>query len=185
VNREVRSRNIGMFYRWTGMLSRFSTEAHTLDPVCGPPPHTACKLKEWKDFLETVRDEPLLDKLKDVNRFMNKYPYVDDIVNWGYVNHWETPYEFQRVSGNCKDYAIAKFMSLRALGVPNSKMRITVLRDLNLGGIIHAVLVVSEGEKSYILDNQIKQVVTTDEVYHYEPIYSINEEYWWQHFMIK
>ena len=184
VNREVESDNIRMFPRWTGMLSRYSAEGHALDSVCGAPQHTPCKLKEWKEFLLELRDAPLLEKLTEVNRFLNKYPYIDDIVNWGFDNYWETPYEFQRKSGNCKDYAIAKFMSLRAIGVPNDIMRITVLKDLNLGGVIHAILVVSLNEKSYILDNQIKQVVSTDSVYHYMPIYSINEEHWWQHFML-
>jgi len=178
INREVRSDNIGMFPRWTGVLSRFYGEAKTFDSVCGPQKNSPCKLKEWKDFLEGLRDAPIVEKLEEINRFLNKYPYVDDIVNWGFVNYWETPYEFQRKSGNCKDYAIAKFMSLRALGVSNDMMRIYVLKDLNLGGIIHAVLVVSVGETSYMLDNQIKQVVTTDRVYHYVPIYSINEEHW-------
>lgn len=185
VNREVISNDIEMFPRWTGMLSRYAAEAQTLEDVCGKPPHTPCKLKEWKDFLISIRDEPLLEKLRQVNRFLNKYPYIDDVVNWGFDNYWETPYEFQRKSGNCKDYAIAKFMSLRAIGVPNDMMRIVVLKDLNLGGIIHAILVVSDDEKSYILDNQIKQVVTTDKVYHYVPIYSINEEHWWQHFVLE
>jgi predicted transglutaminase-like cysteine proteinase len=182
-NREVRSTNIKMFPRWTGMVGRYAVENHTLDSVCGSERDQPCKLKEWKAFLEGLREAPLYEKVKEINRYLNKYPYIDDIVNWGFDNYWETPYEFQRKSGNCKDYAIAKFMSLRAIGVPNDLMRITVLRDLNLGGAIHAVLVVSVDEKNYILDNQIKQVVPTDKVYHYVPIYSINEEYWWQHFM--
>ncbi len=186
VNREVESDNIKMFPRWTGMLSRYSSDARKLDDVCGARPHPSspCKLLEWKNFLEDLRNAPLVEQLREVNRFLNKYPYIDDIVNWGFDNYWETPYEFQRKSGNCKDYAIAKFMSLRAIGVSNDIMRIVVLKDLNLGGIIHAILVVSTDEKSYILDNQIKQLVTTDKVYHYVPIYSINEEHWWQHFVL-
>ncbi|MDD4615827.1 MAG: transglutaminase-like cysteine peptidase [Alphaproteobacteria bacterium] len=179
VNREVRSDNVRMFPRWTGMLARYSAENHTLDKVCGSERDQPCKLKEWKSFLEGLRNAPLMEKIVEVNRLVNKYPYVDDI-----LNYWETPYEFQRRSGNCKDYAIAKYLSLRAIGVPDDIMRITVLRDLNLGGVIHAVLVVTVDEKNYILDNQIKQVVSTDKIYHYVPIYSINEEHWWQHFML-
>jgi predicted transglutaminase-like cysteine proteinase len=173
-----------MFPRWMDMLSRYNAESHSLDTVCGSEQYSACKLKDWKEFLENLRGEPLLNQIEAVNRFLNKYPYIDDIVNWGFDNYWETPYEFQRKSGNCKDYAIAKFMSLRALGVSNDKMRVEVVRDLNLGGIIHAVLVVFIDEKAYMLDNQIKQVVTTDKIYHYVPIYSINEQHWWQHFML-
>lgn len=179
--REIRSDDISMFTKWTGMLERYDAESHTLDDICGSDQYSTCKLKEWKEFLDGLRGAPLKKQLHAINRFINKYPYVDDIVNWGVKNYWETPYEFQRKSGNCKDYSIAKFMSLRALGVPGDKMRLEVVRDLNLGGVIHAVLVVFEGKKAYMLDNQIKQVMLTDQVYHYVPIYSINEQHWWRH----
>jgi len=184
INREVESDNIDMFPRWVGMLERYKGEAHTLDTICGGQLYSACKLKEWKEFLEGLRDESLMDQIDAIDHFINQYPYIDDIVNWGFDNYWETPYEFQRKSGNCKDYAIAKFMSLRALGVSNSLMRVVVVQDLNLGGIIHAVLVVFVDGKAYILDNQIKQVIPALSVYHYVPIYSINEQHWWRHFML-
>jgi len=48
INREVRSENINMFPRWTGMLARFNAEAHTLDAICGVEQNTPCKLKDWK-----------------------------------------------------------------------------------------------------------------------------------------
>lgn len=185
INREVQSDNIKMFPRWIDMLARYNSEARTLENICGSDPYSPCKLKDWKDFLEGLRGAPIAQQMDAVNRYLNKYPYIDDIVNWGFDNYWETPYEFQRRSGNCKDYAIAKFMSLRALGVPNDIMRVEVVRDLNLGGVIHAVLVVNVGDKSYVLDNQIKQVVLTTKIYHYVPIYSINEQHWWQHFMLE
>ncbi|MDR3424759.1 MAG: transglutaminase-like cysteine peptidase [Alphaproteobacteria bacterium] len=185
IDREKEFDNIQMFPRWIDMLSRYNAESHTLNAICGADPYSPCKLKDWKATLEGLRGKPLPEQLDAVDRFINAYPYVDDIVNWGFDNYWETPYEFQRKSGNCKDYAIAKFMSLRALGVPNSQMRVVVVRDLNLGGIIHAVLIVFIDEKGYILDNQIKQVMPADKIYHYVPIYSINERHWWQHFMLE
>ena len=73
-------------------------------------------------------------------------------------------------------------MSLRALGVEGDVLRVAVVQDLNLGGIIHAVLVVYIGSTAYILDNQIKQVMLATKIYHYVPIYSINEKHWWQQF---
>ena len=185
ISHEVRHSNIDMFPRWTGMLERYETEANKLNTICGDEQHNPCKLKEWKSFLEGIKNEPLYKQLEEINRFVNKYPYVDDIVNWGFNNYWETPYEFQRKSGNCKDYAIAKFMSLRALGVPNELMRILVVKDLNLRGTIHAVLIVYSDEKSYILDNQIKQVMPAEKIYHYMPIYSINESNWWRHTVLQ
>lgn len=181
VNREEQSDNVGEFPRWTDMLSRYDAEAHTLENICGDERYSACKLKEWKDFLAGLQGKPLMEQMTAVNHFINKYPYIDDIVNWGTDNYWETPYEFQRKSGNCKDYAIAKFISLRAIGVMGDVVRVAVVQDLNLGGIIHAVLIVFVGKDAYILDNQIKQVMPAVKIYHYVPIYSINEDHWWRY----
>jgi predicted transglutaminase-like cysteine proteinase len=60
-------------------------------------------------------------------------------------------------------------------------LRVVVVQDLNLGGIIHAVLIVFIGKDAYILDNQIKQVVPALKIYHYVPIYAINEDHWWKY----
>ena len=62
---------------------------------------------------------------------------ITDMDHWGVVEKWSLPTDGY---GDCEDYAISKFMSLRALGVPNNLMRVEIVRDLNLGGIIHAVL---------------------------------------------
>ena len=87
---------------------------------------------------------------------------------------------FRMQNGDCEDYAIAKFMALRALGFENPEMRIVVLNDLNLG-IAHAILVVYVDGKALVLDNQIRSVVPADSIRHYQPVYSVNEEGWWLH----
>jgi len=185
INNEVRADNIEMFPKWMGMLSRYDVESRMLDDVCNEDPYSPCKLKEWGKTMETLLGKPRLEQMDTVNRFVNQYPYIEDIVNWGVEDYWANVYEFQRKSGDCEDYAIAKFMSLRALGVPNEDMRIAVVQDLNLGGILHAVLIVFNEGQVYVLDNQIKQVMLATDIYHYKPIYSINETHWWRHIMIQ
>ena len=71
-------------------------------------------------------------------------------------------------------------MSLRSLGFDDSRLRIVVLQDLNLG-LPHAILVVYHKGRAFVLDNQIKFVVPAEKVYHYKPYYSINENHWWLH----
>jgi predicted transglutaminase-like cysteine proteinase len=104
------------------------------------------------------------------------------MVNWGMEDYWETPYEFQEISGDCEDYAISKYYSLRAIGVPADRMRVIIVQDLNLGGIIHAILGVYEDGDLLILDNQAKQVLPAMRIYHYRPIYGVNEEAWWAYY---
>lgn len=185
VNNEVMASNVQIFPKWMGMLSRYDAVSHTLDSACGEAQYSPCKLKGWQKYLQSLRGRPVLRQMDAVNRYLNQYPYVEDIVNWGLEDYWETPYEFQLKSGDCEDYAISKFMSLRALGVPNDAMRIAVVQDLNLGGILHAILLVFDGGQVYVLDNQIKQVMLAIDIYHYKPIYSINETHWWRHIMIQ
>jgi len=185
INNEVKADNIDMFPKWMDMLNRYDNESHTLDDVCGKDRFSTCKLKEWKEFVEGLRGKPRLEQMAQINAFANKYPYIEDIVNWGLEDYWATVYEFQRKSGDCEDYAIAKWTSLRALGVPADDMRIEIVQDLNLGGVIHAILIVFADGQVYVLDNQIKQVMLAVNIYHYKPIYSINENHWWRHLMIQ
>jgi predicted transglutaminase-like cysteine proteinase len=110
---------------------------------------------------------------------------VEDIVNWGVEDVWNTPYEMQQKGGDCEDYAISKYMSLRSIGVPEEDMRIQIVQDLNLGGIIHAILIVFVDDDVYVLDNQIKHIIRAVDIYHYKPIYSINETHWWRQIMIQ
>ena len=131
-------------------------------------------------MMERVRALPLSEKLSRINREINASDYIIDMVNWGMEDYWETPFEFFVRSGDCEDYAIAKYMTLKQAGVSPSSMRIVVLQDNNLR-LLHSVLVVSDHGVNYILDNQIQQVVKDSSIHHYAPIYSINETRWWRH----
>jgi predicted transglutaminase-like cysteine proteinase len=179
-SREVRSASLGPFQKWTGMLQRQRDERGTYEGPCTARRFNRCHLQEWRQLLaESASLEPLA-QLEAINGFMNRAPYITDPVNYGVPDYWASPLQFMNKDGDCEDYAIAKYFSLRQLGLPDERMRIVVVDDLNLG-IPHAILVVYLGERAYILDNQISRVVPAEVVNHYRPIYSINEQAWWLH----
>ena len=62
----------------------------------------------------------------------------------------------------------------------SSHIGVVAVKDLNLK-VGHAVLVVFLDGKVYLLDNQIKQVVETNTVRHYEPVFSLGTKAWWRH----
>ena len=95
-------------------------------------------------------------------------------------DYWATPSQFLTRNGDCEDYAITKYFSLRQLGFSADSMRIVVLQDLNLN-TAHAILIVYMGKKALVLDNQVATVVDATSILHYQPIYSINEKHWWLH----
>ena len=178
--REVRSSDLAPFTKWTGALERSFDERALLEAPCDKTEFNRCHLRQWKDFLGLLQGKSPMVQLAAVNRFMNDKTYIIDPVNWGTKDYWATPLQFFDKEGDCEDYAIAKFMSLRALGFDNEDMRIVVVQDLNLR-IPHAILIVFVGNRTLVLDNQFKQVVPQAIIHHYKPIYSLNEENWWLH----
>jgi predicted transglutaminase-like cysteine proteinase len=102
------------------------------------------------------------------------------MANWRELDYWATPLEFLARSGDCEDFAIAKYQVLRALGVPIDDMRIVIVND-RARRATHAVLAVYVDGRPLILDNLRNDVVAADLIGDYEPVYSINEQGWWLH----
>lgn len=171
--REIPSDSLKLFPKWRGVLERFAEEkTGCFDPLCAQG--------YWKKLIDDLAGADRGTQIDTINREMNEKLYIVDPINWGVPDYWATPFQFNRKNGDCEDYAIAKFMALRALGVESAEMRIVVLNDLNLG-IAHAVLVIYVDGRALVLDNQIKSVVPADSIRHYQPVYSVNEDGWWLH----
>lgn len=180
-SQEESSDSLRHFPKWTGMLARLQGHMELLTATCQNQDSAGdCVASRWQGVIEAARGLPRREQLAYANEQLNRLEYVVDPVNWQREDYWATPYEFLVHDGDCEDYAIAKYMVLKALGMPARQMRIVVLNDQHLG-ILHSVLVVRHNEQNYILDNQIKQVVRDSFIRHYEPVYSINEEQWWRH----
>lgn len=175
---ETKSTDIAAFTKWTKLLARQPAHLKKLANKCAGD--SACKKKHWEDALDEMRGKSRSEQIKAVNSYMNQTPYIQDIVNWGVEDYWATLFEFFTRNGDCEDYAIAKYLSLKKLGFDEDDLRIVILQDHNLG-VIHAVLAVYEGGHRYILDNQIKTVLKDTRIHHYQPIYSINQQAWWRH----
>ena len=171
-SKEFANQGIKKFPKWVDMLSRWHNAA--------PCDDDECTTDGWQDLLDDLRDKDRLTQIKEVNRYFNGQRYIIDRKNWGVEDYWATPYQFLKMDGDCEDYAIAKFMALKALGVPVEDMRVLALRDLNLN-VGHAVLIVYDGDTPLLLDNQIKTVVPASTVKHYMPIFSLSETGWWLH----
>jgi predicted transglutaminase-like cysteine proteinase len=162
------------FPKWLDMLDRFQDG----NKLCES---STCTTKGWKEFIAELQGKDLMTQLKEVNSAFNAHRYTLDINNWGIEDYWETPYQFLKKNGDCEDYAISKYFTLKALGVPVEDMRVVALQDLNLH-LGHAVLVVYVGDQPpLMLDNQISSVVQANSIKHYNPVFSINETGWWLH----
>lgn len=155
---------------WLTILTRHPREDKALNS----------DLISWLAFLKSLKKLPQLEQIKKVNTFANQKKYVLDSTNYGVADYWAIVREFLHFDGDCEDFAITKFFSLRQLGIPKESLRVVILHDSNLD-IAHAVLAVLLNNDILIMDNQVNQVLSHKDILHYTPLYSVNEDNWWLH----
>ena len=97
-----------------------------IEPCVAGAPRSDCIIAEWKSFIDREQGRAPRAELDDVNAELNKIIYRLD------PYYWETPREFAVHEGDCKDYAIAKYFTLRKLGWRADDLRVVVLRDMDL-----------------------------------------------------
>ena len=167
------------FKQWANIMDRFRAEISQAG-YCQASLFTRCHFQDWQATLDSLTGQDLMTQINAVNSFMNRVRYIPDVRNYRQNDYWAAPVEFMKNGGDCEDYAIAKYMSLRALGVPDERMRIVVLMDTaKRQG--HAVLVVATNSGLMVLDNLRSEVVSAERIAHYMPVFSMNQGGWWVH----
>lgn len=121
----------------------------------------------WRDLLARTADQPDSVKLKQVNEFFNRRTFFgEDSQIWRQEDYWATPLEtLARAQGDCEDFAIAKYVTLKLLGIPSEKLRLTYVRA-RIGGpqssIVQAHMVLSyypaPSQEPLVLDNLISDI---------------------------
>lgn len=142
------------------------------------------RLTAWRDILTNPKYRKLSEreKLELVNNFMNQTRFVDDIVHWGKEDYWATPVEFLSTNGgDCEDFSIAKYFTLKALGVPDEKLRITYVKELVIYNQAHMVLAYysSPDAEPLVLDNINKAILPASSRTDLLPVYSFNGSGLW------
>lgn len=144
------------------------------------------RVELWDAMLQSSKDQKILNKLKNVNDFFNKIKYKTDLRHWRKKDYWATPYEFMgTAAGDCEDYAIAKYFSLRKIGVPDSKLRITYVKYKRVRSKFeqaHMVLTYTHkpGSTPIVLDNINKKLKLATKRKDLKPVYSFNASGLWQ-----
>ena len=139
----------------------------------------------WMQFKSQAKAKQGLDLLRFVNKFWNQSRYILDIKNWGIDDYWATPAEFSKKSGDCEDYAIVKYFTLKELGFPQNRLRIVALTSSLHNNQGHAVLVVYLDNDAFVLDNLSDKVLSHSQIPHYNPQFSVNETGRWGHYRVK
>lgn len=171
--------NLEIFPQWLSVLDRHRRSLQS-EARCDVKRYSRCYLEDWLTFLDSLKGMGEMEQIRKVNAYANSKQYVFDSENYGVEDYWASPGEFLVRNGDCEDYAIIKMISLLYLGFDADRMRVVIVQDTNQR-IAHAVMSMKAGGDILILDNQIEEVISHKYIYHYVPVYSINEKSWWMH----
>jgi predicted transglutaminase-like cysteine proteinase len=148
----------------------------------------AQSLRNWEAMLAEARAAPEVDKLRLVNVFFNRHiRFEDDGKVWGQADYWATPLEtIGRGAGDCEDFAIGKYFTLKELGVPADRMRLTYVKA-RIGGpaskLTQAHMVVTyyaaPDADPLVLDNLITDIRSASRRPDLKPVFSFNSEGLW------
>ncbi len=136
------------------------------------------KYRAWKKFVRSVQNESPVRQLLKVNLWFNGFPYKQDNWVYGEDDYWATPSEFLENGGDCEDYVITKYLTLRQLGFSSKNMKIAMVYDV-FSGTDHSLLIVEHDNETYVLDNRENMTVAAHYAKRYKPHYIFNENNLW------
>ena len=147
------------------------------------------RLTQWRTIMTDQRYRAATErqKLELVNDFMNLTPFKSDREHWGKEDYWATPIEFLSTNGgDCEDFTIARYFTLRELGVAPQKLRLTYVKA-RIGGpastVTQAHMVLAyyadPAAEPLILDNLIGTIRPASQRSDLQPVFSFNADGIW------
>jgi predicted transglutaminase-like cysteine proteinase len=145
--------------------------------------------ESWQSTLEVAKFLKDEEKLLRINDFINdNTQFLEDAVIWQQDDYWATPLELiGKGQGDCEDLAIAKYFSLKDVGVDIAKLRLVYVRaQINTAqGIVsqaHMVLAYypTPLAEPLVLDNLVADIRPASQRSDLQPVFSFNHEFLWQ-----
>lgn len=142
---------------------------------------TRKRFNAWEKLIDSIKKKPVKVQLEKVNSFFNQFNYETDPVTGASDDYWKSPVEFiVDGGGDCEDFAIIKYFTLIAVGVPSEQLRITYATSLTLNQA-HMVLSFYPTPESepLILDSLESKILKASARPDLKPVYSFNAEGLW------
>ena len=137
------------------------------------------RLDSLLGLMETLACAPEAEKVAGVNRFFNQLEYASDAVVWGKSDYWASRLEFLGAGrGDCEDFAVAKFLTMVQVGVPEEKVFLTYVKAIGYPDAAHLVVTYYKepGTVPFVLDNYVKKIVPATDRSDLIPVYSFTAD---------
>ena len=142
-------------------------------------------LDNWLATIESAKPKKDDARLKLINDFINRHiVFDDDIAVWQQSDYWATPLEtIGQGRGDCEDFAIIKYISLRQAGIPAARLRLIYVKARRNGAagpvqIAHMVLAyyATPNAEPLVLDNLDPTIRAASQRGDLQPVFSFNSE---------
>lgn len=145
---------------------------------------------DWRKVLDEVKNTNDTEtRLRRINEFFNRrIAFAEDQQVWGKSDYWATPMEtLAQGKGDCEDFTIAKYFTLREAGFTDGQMRLIYVKA-RLGGVnstlqqAHMILAFypAPDAEPLILDNLITEIRPASRRPDLIPVFSFNSQGIWQ-----
>ena len=167
----------GLWEKWLRVQRKLDDEQVQL-ALCDRDPER-CVSQAALQFLaivDSAKGREGRARLGEVNRAINLAIHpMSDLAQYGEIDVWSSPLvTFATGSGDCEDYAIAKFVALRQAGISPDDLRIVIMRD-TIRGEDHAVVAARLDGRWLSLDNRHMAMVEDAYVRNYRPLFAIDQ----------
>mgnify|MGYP003143547727 CR=1 FL=1 len=171
---------VGATASWNRSSRIARSELSSLKRCMGNPASCSSRgLRIWAETVNQLASIPAARRLAAVNSAINKVGrYRSDAAVYGVPDYWASPVEFFTNGGDCEDFALAKYWTLKALGARSEDMRVVVVK-IRSSSEGHALLQVGRSNGAHLMDNRTNAVSRAAVDRRYAPIYAVSNAGSW------
>lgn len=166
-----------MTTKWTSLQAIIAIETRAISLCRQMPEACAPSTLRFVSIIDAAGQETGRARIGAINRAINlAIRPVRDNAQFGVADVWQTPLmTFASGSGDCEDYAIAKYVALRAAGLSADDLKFVIVRNEALDED-HAVTAARIDGEWLILDNLKMLLLTDAQASEFKPLIALGED---------
>lgn len=162
---------------WQDFANRQNMSLNALS-ACEQGNCESAEVQRWAGLITDLKMQNRLRQIITVNKWFNRLPYKHDQFAYGQLDYWADTRQLLINRGDCEDYALSKYYTLRQLGFTPEELKIMVVYDQSTY-TNHAVLMVYTNGSRYMMDINSDDTDPSPMESRYRSIYGFNEKTAW------
>ena len=166
-----------LWTKWRGVEARMRVELKAIANCDADGEHCPAGSRKFLSLVNGAVDLNGRSRVEAINRALNgAVRYTSDYQQHGIADSWSSPLETLAAGvGDCEDYAIAKYAMLSSAGIPDSDLKILLVRDKAVRQD-HAVLAARIDGRWLVLDNRYSVLSEAQDLPHFTPLFAIDQQ---------